>query len=97
MAIEAYGRDPEELAFSLLFPFTSEFKKIQAMTEISPRARGTLSVLDVLRKEWGSSTIRSYMESNNIIGMALDRKARLEATEIVAAGRMGDLKAQSEY
>jgi len=97
MAIQAYGRDPEELAFSLLFPFTDNFKRQQAMTEIAPRLRDSLSVLDMVRKEWQSPTIKSWLESFNVWGMALDRKARLEATEIVAAGKIEATRAQGEY
>ena len=90
MAIEARGTEPEEIAFSLLFPFKDTFRRLQALTEKSARSRGIFAVADMVRKEYKSKTLMSFMESYNIEGIPLDRKGRLEAAEIAAARRLSD-------
>ena len=89
MAIRADSIDPEIAAFKLLFPFEDSFRRLQALTEVAPKSRGVLSVVDMIRKEFKSETLKSYMESYNIEGIPLDRKGRLEAAEIAAARRLG--------
>lgn len=90
MGIEARGTEPEQAAFELLFPFKDPFKRLQALSEKAPKSRGIFSVLDMIRKEYKSDTLKSFMESYNIEGIPLDRKGRLEVAEIAAARRLSE-------
>ena len=81
----------EELAFRTLFPAQNEFQKLQMITEVPARAIIPLSVLGVIRRLYSSTgnidVLKVFQEEFNINGLPLDRKSRLEASEIVAAVR----------
>lgn len=81
----------EELAFRTLFPSQNEFQKLQMITDIQVRTRIPLSVLGVIRRLYSGTgnidVLKVFQEEFNINGLPLDRKSRLEASEIVAAVR----------
>jgi hypothetical protein len=81
----------EELAFRTLFPSANPFQLLQMITEIPVRNRINLSVVGVIRRLYSGTgnidILKVFQEEFNINGIPLDRKGRLEASEIVAAVR----------
>ena len=95
MGIRAESVDPESQAFTYLIPFTDEFRRTVLMSEIYPKSRDMFSVVDMIRKEYNSETLKSFMSSYFIMGMPLDRKRVLEVSEIAAARRL-NIEAEQE-
>ena len=59
------------------------------MSELHGPSRGVFSVLDMIRKEFKSDTLKSFISSYALMGMALERKRVLEIVEMLASRRLG--------
>jgi hypothetical protein len=75
----------EEIALSVLFPFRDKFRLLQQLTEHQARAITPWSVLGVFRRKYKSKILEQFQEEHGLNKVALDRKGRLEASEIFAA------------
>ena len=90
-AVKISTESEEALAFKALLPAQNEFQKLQMITDIQVKTRVPLSVLGVIRRLYSGTgnidILKTFQEEFNINGLPLDRKSRLEASEIVAAVR----------
>lgn len=82
----------EELAFETLFPAVTPIQKLQMISDYNARTINSLSVLGVLRRLYSGNGRNFdpwyvYQEEYSSNRFSLDRKSRLEASEIVAAVR----------
>jgi len=86
------GKPEEELAFAILFPGKSDLQRLQMISDYNARTINPFSVLGVLRRLYSGSGKNFdpwyvYQEEYSSNRLSLDRKSRLEASEIVAAVR----------
>lgn len=72
-----------EPAIRGLFPYDDAFRRLQMLGETSARAQMPMTVLGTLRRKYKSTFLRSLQEEYNLNRVALDRKGRLEFSEIV--------------
>jgi len=86
-SIRASIQNEEQLALQFMFPFKDKFKLLQSLTEYRNREIPSWSVLGVFRRKYRSNLLRVFQEETNINKIAVDRKGRLEGSEIVAAVR----------
>lgn len=77
----------EQLAIETMFPFKDKFKMLQATTEIQLKATMPWSILGYFRRKYKSEFLKTLQEEHNINKISLDRKGRLELSEIVASIR----------
>lgn len=77
----------EQVALEFLFPAANRMQKLQMLGEITRKQQMPLTVLGVLRREYKSKLLTTMQEELIIQSLPLDRKSRLEASEIVAAVR----------
>lgn len=78
----------EEIAIRALFPADSKFEMKQMITEFPAKARASLSVMGLFRRIYKSKVLTTFQEELNINGFPIDRKSRLELSEVVAARRI---------
>lgn len=76
--------DVSQVAVKALFPTTNKFKMLQMLTETNARSQMPLTVLGVIRRRFNSDLLKTLQEEHNLNKIALDRKGRLEASEIFA-------------
>lgn len=76
-----------EPAIRALFPYDDKFKRLQMLAETNARAQMPMTVLGTFRRKFGSIFLRTVQEEYNLNRVALDRKGRLELSEIVARPR----------
>ena len=90
-AVKINTESEEALAFKILFPSKNRKQLLQMVTEIPHRLRVPMAVMGVIRGLYSSTgffdAIATFEEEFYILGLPLDRKSRLEASEIVAAVR----------
>ena len=96
---EGYGsvkigsKSEEELAFAYLFPGKTDLQRLQMISDYNSRTINPFSVLGVLRRLFSGNGRNFfdpwyvYQEEYSSNRLSLDRKSRLEASEIVAAVR----------
>ena len=81
----------EALAFKVLFPSKNRKQALQMISEIPNRLRVPMAVMGVIRQLYASTgnidAIATFEEEFYVLGLPIDRKSRLEASEIVAAVR----------
>ena len=82
-SIRSGVQSDEEMALKFLFPAKNKFEYLQMLTEQQNRAITPFSVLGVFRKKYKSKILTSFQEEHNINKIALERKGRLEGSEIV--------------
>jgi len=74
-----------EGAIRALFPYGKDnFRMLQMLTETNSRSQMPLTILGVLRRKYKSDLLKTLQEEHNLNKVALDRKGRLELSEIVA-------------
>lgn len=81
--------DEASAAIKVLFPHKDAFRRLQMLTEHNPRANVSLSILGLFRRMYKSDVLKIFQEEYNLNMIAMERKGRLEACEIVAANRLG--------
>ena len=86
------SKGEEELAFDILFPGVTDLQRLQMITEYNARTINPFAVLGVLRRLYAGNGRNFdpwyvYQEEYSSDRISLDRKGRLEASEIVAAVR----------
>lgn len=86
------GKSEEEIAFDVLFPGKTELQRLQMISDYNARTVPPFSVLGVLRRLYSGNGRNFdpwyvYQEEYSSNRLSLDRKSRLEASEIVAAVR----------
>jgi len=74
-----------ELAIDAMFPTKDKFKMLQMIGELNIRAEMPFTVLGVFRRMYKSKVLRMFQEEHNLNKISLDRKGRLELSEIVAS------------
>ena len=74
-----------ELAIEAMFPPKDKFKMLQMISELNIRAVMPFTVLGVFRRMYKSKVLALFQEEHNLDKIALDRKGRLELSEIVAS------------
>ncbi len=77
----------EEVAIEAMFPTRDKFKMLQMISELQPGAVMPWSVLGVFRRIYKSKVLQMLQEEHNLNKIALDRKGRLELSEVVASRR----------
>ena len=86
-----------ELAIEAMFPTKDKFKMLQMISELNIRAVMPFTVLGVFRRMYSSKILRLFQEEHNLDKVALDRKGRLELSEIVASRkRIGEEGKEAE-
>jgi len=78
----------EEMAIRALFPYQDKFRMLQTITEIGPRAIMPWTVLGIFRRKYKSQVLAIFQEEHNLNKVSLDRKGRLELSEIVARPKL---------
>ena len=90
-SVKVNTESEEALAFKILFPSKNRKQLLQMITEIPNRLRVPMAVMGVIRGLYSSTgffdAIATFEEEFYVLGLPLDRKSRLEASEIVAAVR----------
>ncbi len=81
-----------ELAFKTLFPTEDKFVLTQMLSELSAGAQMPMTMLGVFRRKYRRKTLKVFQEEYNYNRFALDRKGRLEGSEIVASKRREEEK-----
>ena len=84
-SIRASIQSEEQLALQFMFPFKDRFKLLQSLTEYRNKEIPAWSVLGIFRRKYNSKLLKVFQEETNINKIAVDRKGRLEGSEIVAA------------
>jgi hypothetical protein len=85
-----------ELAFRTLFPTEDKFVLTQMLSDLSAGTQMPMTMLGVFRRKYHSKTLQMFQEEYNYNKFALDRKGRLEGSEIVVhragpeSGKDGD-------
>ncbi len=82
----------QEVAIKALFPTTDKFKMLQMITDQNSRSMMPWSVLGLFRRMYKSKVLEAIQEEYGLNKIALDRKGRLELSEVVAARRIKDDK-----
>lgn len=90
--IKVGSKTEEELAFDVLFPGLTPLQRLQMISEYNARTINPFSVLGVLRRLYSGNGRNFdpwyvYQEEYSSNRISLERKGRLEASEIVAAVR----------
>jgi len=97
-SVKIQTESEEALAFKVLFPAKNKLQHLQMITEIPNRLRVPMAVMrvpmavmGVIRRLYASTgnidAIQTFEEEFYVLGLPIDRKSRLEASEIVAAVR----------
>jgi len=86
------GKSEEEIAFDVLFPGKTDLQRLQMISDYNARTIPPFTVLGVLRRLYGGNgrnfdPWEVYQEEYSSNRLSLERKSRLEASEIVAAVR----------
>jgi hypothetical protein len=79
--------DQASATLDFMFPTTDKFKKLQMVGENTKRMVNSLAVTGIFRRKFHSQTLAIFQEELNINNIALDRKGRIEASEISASVR----------
>ena len=90
------GQSENELAIEAMFPTKNKFKMLQMISELNIRAVMPFAVLGVFRRMYGSKVLGFFQEEHNLNKVALDRKGRLELSEIVASRKRLEEGKESE-
>lgn len=72
----------EEIAIKAMFPANNKFQMLQMVTELQGRSVVSFSVLGVIRRRFKSQVLQFFEEEYRVNEIALDRKGRLEQSEI---------------
>jgi len=82
----------QELATQTLFPGKSRLQMLQMITEVSTRAQMPWVMLGLFRRRFKSEVLEIIQEEHALNKIALDRKGRLELSEIFTSPRRKDEK-----
>lgn len=77
-----------ELAIKKMFPYADKFRMLQTLAETSNRNQMPVTVLGFFRRRYKSPVLTIMLEESRLNSIALDRKGRLELSEIVARPRL---------
>ncbi len=86
-SIRASIQSEEQLALQFMFPFKDQFRLLQSLTEFRNREIPSWSIVGVFRRKYNSKFLKMFQEEVMTNKIAVDRKGRLEGSEIVAAVR----------